>query len=49
MDAPLDDFSYDDGGPTTESFGSLIVGYLVIATIVLLPYLAAYAIYQRTW
>ncbi len=48
MDAPLDDF-LDDDAPAIESFGSLIVGYLVIATIVLLPYLAAYALYRATW
>jgi len=48
MDAPLDDFLNDDA-PATESFGNLIAGYLVIATIVLLPYVVACLLYRATW
>lgn len=49
MDAQLDDLLQGDGELAIESFGSLIAGYLVIATMVLLPYLAAYALYRMTW
>lgn len=49
MDVTFSDLEQGDGDLAIESFGSLVVGYLVIATIVLLPYLAAYSLYRMTW
>lgn len=49
MDAPLDEFAQGDGDHAIESLGNMIAGYLVIATIVMLPYIAAFALYRMYW
>lgn len=49
MDAPLDDLMTGDGDLAIESLGRAIAGYLVIAMIVILPYLAAFALHRALW
>ena len=49
MDALLDEFTQGDGDHAIESTASMIAGYLVVATIVMLPYIAAFALYRMYW